>query len=586
MNVEQRLRAKDKGSLDQSDKILLVDDEENVLAAYHRALRGRYQIDTALNATEALQKIEHDGPYAVIVSDMVMPGMDGIKLLARCKSLSPGTVRMMVTGNADQRTAVMAVNESEVYRFLNKPCTREDLMDALDGALNFYRQGNEERTRLNQSLAAMDKLSAESTRDPLTGLHNRHAFQEGLRESLAAAADGKAAPSALCHLDLDHFHLINETSGHLAGDALLRAVGVLLTSKCGVNDLVGRIAGDDYAILFQGATLDQARAIVNDICNTLKNFNFEWEGSMLDTRVSIGLVPIDVTKDTATQLMSAAENACLVALDFGGGQVRVVADAHDSVLTERINQAQWVNRIRNALREDHFRLYAQRIVPIVEAMEGDHYELLIRMLDEAGKVVSPGCFLGTAEQYNLSSQIDRWVIGKAEDWLSRHEECLDRLSFCSINLSGHSIGQPEILHYIRDIFTHSKVPPGKICFEITETAAIAHMKDAVRFIRQLKGLGFRFALDDFGSGLSSFGYLKSLPVDYLKLDGLFVKEIDVDEVNRAIVRCINEVAKVMGKQTIAEYVENEQILQQLKIIGVDFAQGHHFGMPAPLETLC
>lgn len=574
---------------ESSDRILFVDDEPNILEGYGRILHGRYAVDTSANAADALKLLDQKGPYAVIVADMAMPGINGVELLARCKELAPEMVRVMVTGNADQETAVMAVNRGAVYRFLNKPCSREDLVETLNGALALHRQMVEERTRLNRSLADVDKLtdrlSIESKRDPLTGLHDRHAFELALQKSLTASASGRGEVHALCHLDLDHFHVVNETSGHVAGDALLRAVGELLTSKCGANDLVGRVAGDDFAIVFHDTDFKRTHEVVTDICSTLHDFKFEWEGALLDTRVSVGLVPVDATMQSATQLMTAAETACYVALERGGGQVHR-SRAGDTTLTERVNQAQWVSRIRDALRNDRFVLFAQRIVPVVGEGEGDHYEFLIRMLDETGKVIPPGLFLGTAELYHLSVLIDRWVISKAVSYLSEHAECLEKLNFCSINLSGHSLGHPEILEHVRQTFSNSCVPPEKICFEVTETAAIARMNTAVRFIKRLRKRGFRFALDDFGSGLSSFGYLKSLPVDYLKIDGLFVKGIDVDEVDRAMVRSITEVAKLMGKQTIAEYVENSRILELLGEIGVDFAQGYHIGKPCPIEKLC
>ena len=304
---------------------------------------------------------------------------------------------------------------------------------------------------------------------------------------------------------------------------------------------------------------------------------------MLDTRVSIGLVPIVAASATATQLMSAAENACHVALELGGGQVHV-ADPKDHDLTARINQAQLVTQIKDALRENRFRLFTQRIAPVAEPDGVGHYELLIRMLDEAGRVIFPGAFLDIAEQYHLSILIDRWVISKAVECFSRQPDTLERLGFCSINLSGHSIGHPDILEHIRNTFTNGKIKPEKICFEITETAAIARMKYAVQFIRQLREMGFRFALDDFGSGLSSFGYLKNLPVDYIKIDGCFIRDLVKNPVDQKMVRLIGEIGREAGMRTIAEYVKDGPALALLGELGIDFAQGYYIGRPEAKPT--
>lgn len=569
-----------------NNRILFVDDEKNVLVGYQRALRGKYRIDTASSAREALELVDRSGPYAVVVTDMQMPGMNGMQLLASLKACCPDTVRMMVTGNADQKTAVAAVNQGEVYRFLNKPCEREQLVEALGEGLVQYDRTLEEQERLARSVADLDvltqRLSYESRHDFLTGLYNRHAFEEGLRQCLETMLKQFDGMHSLCHLDLDHFHVVNDTCGHVAGDAMLRTIGDLLSSHCRVNDLVGRMAGDEFAILLFDCTTDQAKLVVEKICRAIEQMSFEWEGRHLDMRASAGLVSLSGSvADTAT-LLSAAETACHVALELGGGQLHV-AGPQDDQLTKRLSQAQWVSKISSALREDRFCLFAQRIVPIGNSSAGDHCELLIRMLDDEGRPLLPGAFLDAAERFHLSPQIDRWVVNATARWLANNPRQLAKLSLCSINLSGHSIGNSELLELIKQVFVEGGLPPAKLCFEITETAAIAKMHSAVHFIQELREMGFKFALDDFGSGLSSFGYLKNLPVDFLKIDGMFVKQIDTDPVDRAMVRCINEVAKLMGKQTIAEYVENERILQILKEIGVDFAQGYHIAKPCPLE---
>ncbi|MEJ2593487.1 MAG: EAL domain-containing protein, partial [Candidatus Thiodiazotropha sp.] len=459
-----------------------------------------------------------------------MPGIDGMELLARLKVTHPDTVRMMVTGHADQKTAVEAVNKGEVYRFLNKPCDRESLIEALNDGLRFYDRTLAERERLARSVADLDalteRLSYETRHDLLTGLVNRHAFEQALRQSLETEWDATATGHVLCHLDLDHFQVINDTSGQLAGDALLRSVATLLTGHCRVNDMVARVAGDEFAMLLYDCPMEQAELLVRRILRDLEHMDFEWEGRPLEIRASAGLVSVDASVEDAAHLLSAAETACHVALDKGGAQLHL-AGPLDEQLTERLNQAQWVIKISNALREDRFLLYAQTIAPIDgDSARGAHYEILLRMQDEAGRILPPGAFLGAAERFHLSTQIDRWVIRRTVSWLAGNPRQLARLGLCAINLSGLSIGNPEVLEQIKHAFADGVVPPHKICFEITETAAIDRLNDAVHFISELREAGFRFALDDFGSGLSSFGYLKNLTVDYIKIDGQFVKQID------------------------------------------------------------
>jgi len=284
-------------------------------------------------------------------------------------------------------------------------------------------------------------------------------------------------------------------------------------------------------------------------------------------------------------VLCAAETACDVARDRGRNQLHV-ACAQDQELTKRLNEAQWVTRINHALQENLFCLYYQPIVHTApNKSNSDHYEILIRMKDEEGRIIPPIEFLPAAERYHLSPQIDCWVIRATVDWLSRHPQSLQRLSLCSINLSGLSLGNQEVYNFILDTVKSSPVPPKKICFEVTETAAIAQFDVAVQFMKSLKQEGFYFSLDDFGSGLSSFGYLKNMPVDFIKIDGMFVKNIDTDHVNRTMVKSINEIAHVMGKKTIAEFVENNEILRHLRGLDVDYAQGYLISKPRPLDEL-
>jgi diguanylate cyclase (GGDEF)-like protein len=571
-----------------TEKILLVDDDQNILRGYRRALRKRFHFDIACGAEAALEVIEQEGPFAVVVSDMRMPGMDGLQLLSKLKEISPHTVRIMLTGNADQKTAVDAVNKGKVLKFLTKPCNPETLADAIEAGLSQYTQALEKHTVLEQSAAEVRELSErlyiQSHHDILTGLHNRQAFELQLQAFFETAQTG-IKEHALCHLDLDHFHVINDTCGHVAGDEALRQISNLLSSKLRRGDLLARLAGDEFGLLLADCPLNEAEGIIQRLHQTLKQYRFDWEGKAYKVGVSIGLVPLNAETGSVTAALSTVETACHVAMEQGYNRLQI-GSVQDKELTHRLNKAQWANHIIQALKENRFRLYSQPINPIEESNEGEHYEILVRMLDERGEVIPPGRFLEAAEHYCLSPQLDRWVIQNTAEWLAHNPDKLQRLSICSINLSGRSLGDEEVLRFITQIFEKfPTIEPERICFEVTETAAITHLYRSIGFIKVLKRKGFRFALDDFGSGFSSFAYLKNLPVDFLKIDGMFVRQMHTNPIDRAMVKSINEIGKLMGKKTIAEFVENKAILDILRILKVDYAQGYYFGPARPLDVL-
>jgi len=570
------------------NKVLLVDDEPNVLSAYKRNLHKQFQMDTALSGIEALELIATQGPYAVVISDMGMPGMDGMKLLTILKKFAPDTVRIMLTGYADQKVAVDAVNQGQVFKFLNKPCSPEDVAVVIESGISQYQQSVDIAKRLTQSSAEIrgltEKLSYQSKHDPFTGLANRQTFETQLQPFLESAQN-EDREHALGFLDIDQFHIINDTCGHMAGDELLRQLAQQLASQQRNDDLLARLAGDEFGILLADCPLKEAKKIITQRHKKLKHFKFEWEGKQFDTDISIGLAPINKNSESVAAILSAAETACNVAKEQGHNIVHV-GDAGDPEINGRMNEVQWVNRINEALQENRFCLYYQTIESTTQSdHEGDHYELLVRMLGKNGEIISPCEFLPAAENYYLSPKLDRWVIQHAAQWLSNHPERLKKLSLCSINLSGLSFSDENMLNFILTTFDRTAIPPEKICFEVTETAAIAHINHTVSFIKKLKSKGFLFALDDFGSGLSSFAYLKNLPVDIIKIDGLFVKNMDIDGFDQAIVKSISEIGQVMGKKTIAEFVENKKILQLLRQLKVDYAQGYHIAQPKPLYDL-
>ena len=570
------------------EKILIVDDDPLILESYRRGLGRQFRLDFAEGGREALEKVQCPGTYAVVVSDMHMPGMDGITFLSKLRELSPQTVRIMLTGNADQKVAINAVNYGQVFMFLEKPCPSETLASVLENSLTMFRQTKQKHVLLEKSTAEVkdltQQLAYQSGHDRLTGLANRQLFENKLGTALVMDYR-ELQEHALCYLDVDHFHVINDTCGHAAGDELLRQLANILLSSKRRGDLAARLGVDSFGILFLNCCMDESSRLLERLRDEVRSQLFKWGDRRLEVNISLGLVPVTRENTSVSGLLSAAEAACDLANESGNNSLQV-SKLPAVELAVRRKDAEWVTRIDDALREDRFRLFYQTIAPLDAACEeGDHFEILVRMVDEQGSLIPPGDFLPVAEQYHRAPRLDSWVIRAAAKWLGSHPNSLARLSMCSINLSGRSMGDQGVLDCILSVFNAASIPAQKICFEVTETATIANLREAVQFINLLKEQGFRFSLDDFGSGLSSFSYLRTLPVDYLKIDGAFVKRIDTDPIDRALVKSINEIGHVMGMKTIAEYVENDRILQQLKELHVDYAQGYYITPPLPLENL-
>jgi diguanylate cyclase (GGDEF)-like protein/PAS domain S-box-containing protein len=429
-----------------------------------------------------------------------------------------------------------------------------------------------------------EEISYQATHDSLTGLVNRREFEKRLTRILQGAGED-TLEHALCYLDLDQFKVINDICGHIAGDELLRRLGKILRDKVRKRDTLARLGGDEFGVLLEDCSLEQAERIAEGLQKAIRDFRFAWDEKVFAVGVSIGLVPIGRPSESVTSVLSMADAACYAAKDAGRNRIHVYHES-DTELARRHGEMQLVSRINHALEENRFHLVYQPIIPISDADDKrQHFELLIRMQDETGGTISPTVFLAAAERYNLSVALDRWVISTAFEWLTDQTHHLDHIHLCSINLSGHSLGDSEFLEFVIGQFSDKGVPPEKVCFEITETAAIANFDSATRLINTLRARGCRFALDDFGSGLSSFAYLKNLPVDFLKIDGMFVKDIVDDPIALAMVKSINEIGQVMGKQTIAEFVENDAILERLREISIDYAQGFGVGRPRPLAEM-
>ena len=428
------------------------------------------------------------------------------------------------------------------------------------------------------------ELSYQATHDALTGLVNRREFEARIEYALEGTwRNGKE--HAICYLDLDQFKVINDTCGHVAGDELLRQIANVLRTKVRSSDTIARLGGDEFGLLMENCPLLQSQRVAEAFRAAIEDFQFVWDDKRFRVGVSIGLVPINGDSAGVTEVLQQADTACYAAKDLGRNRVHTYL-RDDEELTKRHGEMQWVTKIQAALETDQFRLFVQPIVPVVgDRHRYEHYEVLIRMIDENGTEVPPGAFLPAAERYNLAPQVDRWVVSHLLDWAARNPQEFARFDMCSVNLSGLTLADESFLGYVIELLRAARVPSSKICFEITETAVISNLSQASRFISTLKALGCFFALDDFGSGLSSFAYLKNLPVDYLKIDGMFVRDVHTDPLDRALVRSINDVGKVMGKKTIAEFVENDEILRVLAEVGVDYAQGYGVGKPFPLSQL-
>lgn len=448
-----------------------------------------------------------------------------------------------------------------------------------DGVFQGYRGITRDITEAYELSA---RLAYQATHDSLTGLVNRAEFERRLDRMLESARrDGSS--HALCYLDLDQFKVVNDTCGHLAGDALLERLAETLTFRVRQRDTVARLGGDEFAVLIEHCSVEQAMRVANTLHEAISEFVFTWEGKRFQVGVSVGLVPITPDLGDAADVLGAADSACYMAKDQGRNRIHMYAK-DDAELARRRGEMSWVSHISGALAEDRFRLRAQPVVPLAPRRAGAHHcELLVVMIDPDGKEIPPGTFLPAAERYNLASRIDRWVVRAALNWLADVRDERGRPALCGVNLSAQSLGDTGFLDYVRAECARTGVSASRLCFEITETAAIANLDTARRFMDALRSDGARFALDDFGKGLSSFGYLRSLPVDYVKIDAQFVRDLLHDPIDLAMVRSINEVARLMNKYTIAEGVESHETLAKLREVGVDYAQGYAIGIPRYID---
>ena len=403
-------------------------------------------------------------------------------------------------------------------------------------------------------------MSYQATHDALTGLVNRREFERRLDEAAEAARRGEAT-HMLCYLDLDRFKIVNDSSGHLAGDSMLREVAKVLREAVRDSDTVARLGGDEFGMLLVGCPLEKARQIADDVCRSIANHRFVWHDRVFNIGVSIGLIEIGREAGTVEQLLAAADSACYVAKKEGAGRVSVYS-ARDEALARSTGEIQWLQRLQSALKEERFALYYQ---PIVAASggeaEGPSMEVLLRMIDENGQEIAPGEFVAAAERYRLMASVDRWVVQTTLGALARNAFQLAPDRCVAINISGQTLGDPLFLEFVVETLDQTGVHPGQVCFEIAESAVVNNLEQARRFVGVLHGMGCKFTIDDFGSGVGSFSSLKSLPLDYLKLDGSFMRNLALDTVSQTMVAAMIKLARTLNFKIIAEQVEDSAALE-------------------------
>jgi diguanylate cyclase (GGDEF)-like protein/PAS domain S-box-containing protein len=439
---------------------------------------------------------------------------------------------------------------------------------------------------ISDTLALTEKLSYQATHDSLTGLYNRAEFDHRIHLLLNQLQNSRThTKHALLYMDLDQFKIVNDSCGHIAGDQLLRHISERLQHRLSDMGTLARLGGDEFGVLIENCNRISAHEVADELRKEVENFRFHWQEKTFNLGISIGVVMIDKRSESPDLLLSMADQACYTAKDTGRNKI-CMYQPNDIEIVRRNRDTQWVSRLRRSLETNSLLISKQAIVPIVSDQtlnHGNMYEILVGLENEEGIRIPAGAFLPAAERYSLMPQMDRWIIKNVLQWLSRNPVQLHHLGTCMINLSGQTLNDDTIASYIIACMEKYAVPAEKICFEITETSAISNLAKTSRLIRSLKAEGCSFALDDFGSGMSSYAYLKHLPVDYIKIDGIFVRDLAKDPIDLALVHSINEIAHILDKKTVAEYVENDDILNKLREIGVDYAQGFGIAYPEAIQ---
>jgi len=428
------------------------------------------------------------------------------------------------------------------------------------------------------------QLSYQASHDAITGLINRREFENQLVAALESTSSNAQLTHGVLYVDLDQFKVVNDTFGHTAGDELLSQVTEIIQSNIRSTDILARLGGDEFGVLLERCDEDRAMDVAEAIRSAIEEHRFTWQEAFTNVRCSIGVVVVTHESPSVASVMSSADVACYTAKDMGRNQIHLYRDSDASVRHEEMI---WVSRITSAVEDDRLELFYQPIITIGGQQDGapGHYELLLRMRDENGELVQPDQFIPAAERYNMMSTLDRWVVRQSLDKVADRNTDSEVARFTlAISLAGTSLSEDRGLEFVVEELKKQKLPKGAKCFEITETAAMSNMSRVVHFMQALKKLGCKFSLDDFGSGLSSFTYLKNLPVDYIKIDGQFIRNVVDNSVDESMVRAINQVGQAMGIETIAERVENLAVLDKLAELGISYAQGYYIARPTSVDS--
>lgn len=555
-------------------RMLLVEDSEDDAVLLLRALKkgGIDPFYQVVDSEESLESALQNERWDIVITDHNMPGFTSFRVLELTRQYGIDLPVVIVSGLIGEDMAVRAMKA---------------------GAQDYIMKGNLSRLipairrEIREGSVRKAKRVAESTlehmayHDSLTDLANRREFERRLAQALQDAQE-TGRHHVLLYLDLDQFKIVNDTCGHIAGDELLKQIAKVLNHHIRSDDTLARLGGDEFGVLLRGCDANHARRVAETLCEEVREYRFVWHNKPFSVSLSVGMVVISSAYNSTGELLSHADLACYAAKDRGRNNVQLY-ESNDTEMQQRQADMHWTSRLQHALQTDSFFLYHQEMIPLqAHNADGFRTEFLVR-LQQGNDIVPPGAFIPAAERFGLMPRIDRRVIEMAFHYLDRTALGRQSTGTFFINLSGASLSDGELYSYIRKLVDKYSILPERVCFEITETSAIANLNHTIGFIEQSRQDGFEFALDDFGSGMSSFSYLKALPVDYLKVDGGFVRNLLDDPIDLGIVDACNRIGHAAGLKTIAEFVENDAIKERLTELGLDYAQGFGIAKPKPLD---